>query len=190
VGLLAFLAGGVAVAAVLYALGMASGFGVARRGTGGDTVPALDSLARGAATVEPAPVPVHVPAPEWEIENVSSDESCSSLFDACLRVRCTVANTGDAAGDVAVTARVLGRTTHRHDRQVRVEARQREILFFDFPEVKNGERFREVTCHPENVPSDEAAESPPPASGDEDSAGEPPMGNPNRPGEPTDTVVM
>ncbi|HET6764727.1 MAG TPA: protein kinase, partial [Longimicrobiaceae bacterium] len=98
-------------------------------------VPLLDT-ARVVAVRKP--VIVHVAAPRWKTSGVESDGGCSRLFDSCLRVRCTLANTGDADGETEVTARVYGRETYRRVRSVRLDAGGRQVMTFDFPEVHNG----------------------------------------------------
>jgi len=130
--------------------------------------PAADSASSSATAVVPLldtvrvvetrkPVIVHVAAARWKTGSVESDGGCSRLFDSCLRVRCTVSNTGDADGETEVTARVYGRETYRRVRSVRLEAGGRQVMTFDFPEVRNGEDIERVTCRPAS------AGGPPPA---------------------------
>jgi hypothetical protein len=151
----AFAAGGLLVGGAVFA--MARQGLVSRPAAGAGEPPVLDT-----ARVVEARKPVHVPAPKWEVVSVDSDGSCSSLFDACMRVRCTVANTGDAAGETEFTARLLGEREYDRTRGVRLDAGGREILYFDFPEVKNGERFDQVTCRADQQSDSPAAAEPAP----------------------------
>ncbi|MDB4952351.1 MAG: protein kinase family protein with domain protein [Gemmatimonadetes bacterium] len=132
------VAGGAALAMARDGTLSALGSGAAPADTG---APALDT----ARVVVPRK-PVHVPAPRWKVVAVESDEGCSKLFDTCVRVRCTVANTGDAEGEAEFVVRLAGDREYERTRAVRVDAGGSEMLYFDFPEVHNGERFDQVTC--------------------------------------------
>jgi serine/threonine protein kinase len=136
----AFVTGGLLIGGAVFAL--------ARQGlVDRPATPAADALSSlDTVRVVEARRPVHVPAPEWRVESVDSDGSCSSLFDACIRVSCAVANTGDAAGETEFTARLVGEREYERTRGVRLDAGGREVLYFDFPDVHNGERFDQVTC--------------------------------------------
>jgi tRNA A-37 threonylcarbamoyl transferase component Bud32 len=145
-------------------------FAVARQGMLPQPGPAAADSAIGVldtARVLAVRKPVHVPAPAWEVLSVETDGSCGNLFDACLRVRCTVANTGDGEGETEVTARLLGERRYSRTRAVQLEAGGREVLYFDFPEVHNGERFERVTCRPPQ-PAGGTTDDDPPGDGPPD----------------------
>jgi serine/threonine protein kinase len=142
----AFVVGGLLVGGSVFAAarqGVLPNPGAAQASTADSIAGLLDTV-----RVEEVRKPVHVPAPEWQVLGVETDGGCGGIFDACLRVRCTVANAGDAAGETEVTARLVGERTYSRTRAVRMEAGGQEVLYFDFPEVHNGERFERATCRP------------------------------------------
>ncbi len=101
---------------------------------------------------------------EWVVDDVSTDGGCGSLFDACIRVRCTIANTGEAAGMAKVTAHLVGTEDLRRTEAVRLSPGQREQLTFHFREVEYGESYDRATCTPRDL-----------AEGDRPSPPDPPV---------------
>ena len=41
-------------------------------------------------------------SPEFVVTNKSADESCARLTDYCIRVSCSIKNTGNASGEAAI----------------------------------------------------------------------------------------
>lgn len=67
------------------------------------------------------------------------DDSCSSLFNFCLRVTCVVRNTGVVAGTARVELRVhsqAGATQYKHQELISIRPGETREVVHDFPEAK------------------------------------------------------
>jgi serine/threonine protein kinase len=91
-------------------------------------------------------VPERIHEPVWAVSPVGQDGMCGSFFDACIRVACSVTNTGTAGGTAAVTARLRGDAEHERSYSLHLAAGEGQILTFEFPEVHAGERYDRAFC--------------------------------------------
>jgi hypothetical protein len=93
-----------------------------------------------------------VPSARFAIDNAGGDESCTTLGDYCMRVRCAVTNIGDASGtsrlaaDFVEDGKVIA--THRGTTQLLAPG-QHDTLTLDFPEATLASREHQYRCHSE-----------------------------------------
>ena len=88
--------------------------------------------------------PVHVPKPRWEVVRAEADYTCSALLELCVRVRCTIANVGDAPGDVAVQATLRGGPSPvRKTERAFLRPKDEKTVRLDFPEARLGESYEQ-----------------------------------------------
>ena len=176
-GIVLLAAGGVAAAALSGTISLP----LLATGSGVQAPPPLGTLPEIVVAA-----PEHVREPEWAASAVGQDPFCGSFFDSCIRVQCSVSNTGDAAGTASVTATLRGEAEHQRSASIHLRAGERQVLTFAFPEVHADERYDEVLCRARTESIGERGAEGPAASGED---GEEP-GNSEESGEITDTISM
>ena len=77
------------------------------------------------------------PLAHFEVVNFFSDDSCSSLFDYCQQVTCTVKNTGLVGGiaSVELSLQAGGQTIYSSTQPVSVPAGEMQTVLHQFTEV-------------------------------------------------------
>lgn len=97
------------------------------------------------------PVPAHVsiiPKPHLKVRDVVVDDSCTKLFDYCVRIACEVANDGDGSGPLAVKVELItpGKPTVSATESVVLAAGTDGKVTHDFRDARLSDKGTQGRC--------------------------------------------